>query len=98
MPIVPAEVAAEVGICAVSCVFVRTCQLEAPDILFGRAQFAYPKRVIICPKSASWILKTRISVFFGFPEFLRIFEVSGKMFFFVYNPILRKMAAAMAMK
>jgi len=26
-------------------------------------------------------MKTRFSVFFGFPEFLRIFEVSGKMFF-----------------
>ena len=32
------------------------------------------------------ILKTRISVFSGFPEFLRIFEVSGKIFVFVNDP------------
>ena len=30
-------------------------------------------------------MKTRISIFLGFPEFLRIFEVSGKNIFFGIN-------------
>jgi len=46
-----------------------TCVVLVPVLWVGWS--------VICHE----ILKTGISVFFGFPEFLRIFEVSGKYFF-----------------